>query len=133
MKKIITTTCLALALIAGSAGLAAADSKCNDFNIVVVNEYIGSDGYEKEIRVFDLDYWDDEDGKWRNEATSNHDIAFSSSHTWTKNLEYVGGEQGVKVRIYYQVYDNGSWGATRTKTSSAFQCIDNDSIWITVD
>lgn len=133
MRTLVASALTALVFLAASAGVAAADSNCNDFNIVVVNQYVGSDGYGKDIKVIDLDYWDDEDGKWRGEATSNHVIDYGSVHTWSKNLEKVGGELGVKVRIYYQVYDNGSWGDTKTKASTVFQCIDSGSIWITVE
>jgi hypothetical protein len=134
MKKFIASVlCAPAVALSLYGGAARADSKCNDVGIVVTNGYIGSDGYEKDIKVTDISYYDDEDNNWRNETTSNHTINFGSAYTWTKNLSFVGGEQGVKVKIYYQVYDNGSWGSTRTTTSGAFRCIDSTSVWITVD
>lgn len=131
MNRAIFSAACAFALTAG-AGLAHADTKCSDVNIVVNNEYVDSTGEEHKIKVIDIDYWDDEDNKWRDEVTDNKTIDPGNTAVWNKGLEYVGGESGVQVRIYYQIYD-GSWGATRTKTSSAFRCNDHDSVEITVD
>jgi hypothetical protein len=132
MNRIASSVVCALAL-AAAPGFARADSKCNDLDIVVVNDYVGADGYGKEIKVVDLEYYDDEDNKWRGEWTDNRTINYGGADTWHKTLSYVGGEQGVKVKIYYKVFDNGSWGATRTETSAAFQCVDNGAVWVTVD
>ena len=133
MNKVLSGV-MALALLGGWCGIASASGpKCSDVSIVVLNQYIGNDGYEKEIKVVDLDYWDDQDGKWRSETTSNHQIAFNATYTYTKNLSDVGGEPGVKIRIYYKVFANGSWGDTQTRTSSAFECNDGDAVWITID
>lgn len=132
MKRLIGSAICALTLTTG-AGLAHADSKCNNFEIIVENEFTGVDGVPNQIKVFDLSYWDDEDGVWRGETTSNETINYGSSETWSKNLSFVGGEYGVVVRVHYRVFFNGAWGADRTKDSAAFRCIDNDSIRITID
>jgi hypothetical protein len=125
----------ALAIVAGFAAVASADSKCSSVNIQVVNNYRDPvKNAQVDIKVVDFEYFDLEDNKWREEWTDNKRINFGQTAVWTKNLEYVGGETGVKIKVYFQ-YDQsgGNWSATYTKTSAAFKCVDGKAVAITVD
>src|SRR4028118_907288 len=96
---------------------------CSDVSIIVENDYF--DTMEREIRAVDMAHWDAEDGKYRAEVTGHQEINSSASDTWTKNLEYVGGETGVVVRIDYRVSRNGSWGGIEHAYSDSFRCVDH--------
>ena len=123
------------ALVVGCAGAASADSKCSAVNIEVKNEYHDpATGAQVDIRVVDFEYFDDEDNKWREEWSDNKRINFGQTAVWNKNLEYVGGETGVKIKVFYK-YDQsgGDFSATHTKTSTAFKCVDGKSVLITVN
>ncbi len=131
MKKII---CMLLALTIGFAETAAADSKCSDVNIQVTNDYRDPvNNARVDIKVVDFKYWDKEDNKWRNEATDNKRIDPRQTAVWNKNLAYVGGETGVKIKVYYKYSQaGGGWSAKHSKLSSAFKCVDGKSVPITV-
>ncbi|MDH4064826.1 MAG: hypothetical protein OEW19_10545 [Acidobacteriota bacterium] len=121
-------------LVVGFAGQAAADSKCSSVNIQVTNQYHDPvTGAKVDIRVVDFEYWDAEDNKWRDEWTDNKRINFGQTAVWNKNLEYVGGETGVKFKVYFK-YDQagGGWSTNHTELSSAFKCVDGTTVPITV-
>src|SRR5262249_35923665 len=103
MKFVIYRFLAGVALVAGSAGqAAAADSKCSSVNIQVTNEYHDPvTGAKVDIKVVDFQYFDKEDNKWRSEVTDNQRINFGQTAVWNKNLEYVGGETGVKIKVLY--------------------------------
>jgi hypothetical protein len=135
MKTAFKVSLAALAVAAGFATAAAADSKCSNVNIQVTNKYKDPVTHAKvDIKVVDLEYWDKEDNKWRDEVTDNKRIDFGQTKTWNKNLEYVGGESGVKIKLYFK-YDQagGGWSAEHTTTSSAFTCNDGTSVPVTVE
>jgi hypothetical protein len=125
-----------MALVVGvSAQAAAADSKYSSVNIQVANQYHDPvTGAKVDIRVVDFEYWDAEDNKWREEWTDNKRIDFGQTAVWNKNLEYVGGETGVKIRVSFK-YDQagGGWSTDHTKVSSAFKCTDGTTVPITVN
>jgi len=123
------------ALSTGFVGPAAADSKCSDVNIQVTNEYRDPvTNAQVDIKVVDFKYWDKEDNKWRNESTKNKRIDPGQTETWNKNLEYVGGEPGVKVKVYYKYSQaGGRWSTQHTKLSNAFQCFDGIPVSIVVN
>lgn len=135
--KLISTTLVALTL-AALAGTAAADSKCSNVGIEVHNSFISPiTNTSTRIKVVDFDYWDDEDNKWRDEVTDNKTISAGQSASWTKNLEYVGGEAGVKIKVYFKYEEpgnglNGGWSETLTRTSTAFTCVDGMNKVITI-
>ncbi|MCU0682866.1 MAG: hypothetical protein MUF34_11550 [Polyangiaceae bacterium] len=131
MKRFVSSVVCALAFTA-VAGAAHADSKCSNFDIIVENNFV-SGGLGREIKVIDMEYFDNEDGKWRSEVTGNETINPGSSETWTKNLEYVGGESGVIVKIHYKAFVNGAWTSTLFENSSSFQCVDNGFVRVTVE
>jgi len=135
MYRTLTRLSFAFALVAGFAAVASADSKCSSVNIQVKNNYRDPvTNAQVDIKVFDFEYYDKEDNKWREEWTDNKTINFGQTAVWTKNLEYVGGETGVKVKVYFQ-YDQagGGWSANHTKTSPAFTCNDGSVVLVTVD
>lgn len=136
MKLVVYRIAVAVALVAGFAAQAAADDKCSSVNIQVVNQYKDpATGGKVDIKVVDFSYWDKEDNKWRQESTDNKRINFGQTAVWNKNLEYVGGETGVKIRVTFQ-YDqagNGGWSSDHTKLSEAFKCVDGTTVPITVD
>jgi hypothetical protein len=134
--KLVYRIVAGVALVAGFAAPAAADDKCSSVNIQIANQYHDpATGAKVDIRILDFSYWDKEDNKWRQEVTDNKRINFGQSAVWNKNLEYVGGETGVKIRVTFQ-YDqagNGGWSSDRTKLSEAFKCVDGTTVPITVN
>lgn len=134
----LTASLLAAATVLGLAGTAAADSKCSDVGIEVENEFISPiTNTQARIKVVDFEYWDDEDDKWREESTDNKIINAGQSQTWTKNLEYVGGEPGVKIKVFFRFEEpgnglNGGWSDVRTRVSSTFTCVDGMNKVITI-
>src|SRR5262245_54210460 len=134
MKQVFYRCLTGMALVVGFAGQAAADSKCSDVNIQVKNEYHDPvTGAKVDIKVVDFQYWDAEDARWRNKSTDNKRIDFGQTAVWNKNLEYVGGETGVKVKVSFK-YDQagGGWSTDHSQTSDAFKCTDGASLQITV-
>jgi hypothetical protein len=122
-------------MIPFATNASAADSKCSQVNIQVKNQYHDPvTGAQVDIKVVDFSYWDGEDAKWRDEWTDNKRINFGQTAVWTKNLEYVGGEPGVKIKVYFQ-YDQagGGWSTNHTETSAAFTCNDQVPVVITVN
>lgn len=136
--KLISSTLAALTLAGLAAGTAAADSKCSDVGIEVRNEFISPlTNTQARIKVVDFEYWDDEDNKWRDESTDNKIINAGQPQVWTKNLEYVGGEPGVKIKVFFRFEEpgnglNGGWSDVRTRISSAFTCVDGMNKVITI-
>ncbi len=120
----------------GFSDTARADSKCSDVNIQVTNEYRDPiNNARVDIKVVDFKYKDKEDGGiWRNEATNNKRIDPNQTEVWNKNLEYVGGESGVKIKVYYKYKEaGGNWSSKYSRVSNAFTCIDGTTVAITVD
>ena len=134
----LTASLLAAATLAGLAGTAAADSKCSDVGIEVRNQFTSpTTNTQTRIKVVDFEYWDDEDNKWRDESTDNKIINAGQAATWTKNLEYVGGESGVKIKVFFRWEEpgnglNGGWSDTITRTSTTFTCVDGMNKVITI-
>ncbi len=135
MKRFICGLFSGLALAVAFTGTAAADSKCSDVNIQVTNAYRDPVNNAKvDIKVVDFKYYDKEDKKWRNEWTDNKRIDPDQTETWNKNLAYVGGETGVKIKVYYKYDRAGSgWSGKYSKLSSAFTCVDGTQVPITVN
>jgi hypothetical protein len=131
----VTYAAGALAALLAFTGSAAADSRCSNVSIQVKNDYRDPATNAKvDIKVVDFKYWDKEDDKWRNEVTDNKRIDTGQTEVWNKNLEYVGGETGVKVKVYYR-YDQagGGWSATHSALSDAFKCTDGATVPVTVN
>jgi hypothetical protein len=124
-----------LVLALGVTNAAVADSKCSDVNVQVTNGYRDPVTNAKvDIKVVDFKYWDKEDNKWRNELTDNKRIDPDQTAVWNKNLAYVGGETGVKIKVYYKYSQaGGGWSAEHSQLSSAFKCVDGTSVPITIN
>jgi hypothetical protein len=135
MKKMIATCLSTLALATLAAGTAAADSMCSQVNLEITNEFHDPQGGAAvDIKVVDFKYWDDEDQKWRDEVTDNKRINPTQTAVWNKNLEYVGGESGVRIRVFFKFMHAGNWSSTRTQDSAAFTCVDaTTSVEMTID
>ena len=138
MKTIVYRCLVGAVFVAGFAGQAAADSKCSAVSVQVKNEYHDPvTGAKVDIKVVDFKYWDAEDAKWRNESTDNKRINFGQTAVWNKNLEYVGGETGVKIKVSFRYDQAGgtgtNWSTDHTQTSTAFKCVDGATVAITVD
>jgi hypothetical protein len=99
----------------------------NDYRDPVTNAKV-------DIKVVDLQYWDKEDNKWRSELTDNKRINTGQTAVWNKNLEYIGGETGVKIKIYFKYEQaGGGWSTDHTELSDAFKCVDGTSVPILVN
>lgn len=110
-------------LIAGWSGAASADL-CRDVAVMVQNLFT-HDGEAVQIRVTDFDYWDDEDGRWREENwVGNQVIDPGDVDTInTRNLEYVGNEDGVIVRVQYSYMTaTHGWSEKLNAQSPPFYC-----------
>ena len=135
MKFLFCKIIAILVSIFGFMGTSVADSKCSDVNIQVTNNYRDPVKNAKvDIKVVDFSYWDKEDNKWRNEMTDNKRIDPDQTGVWNKNLAYVGGESGVKIKAYYKYSQSGGgWSAKYSRLSSAFTCYDGVPVQITVN
>lgn len=111
-------------MIAGWSGIASAD-RCKDVTIKVKNDFT-HDGSAVQIQVVDFKYWDDTEGKWRGENWVGNLVIDPG---WTKtiatrNLEYVGGESGVKISVQYKyMTEKNGWSEQLDAQSSSFTCI----------
>ena len=134
MKRAICLLFSGLALVTGLAEAAAADVTCSDVNIQVTNEYRDPATNAKiDITVVDFKYWDREDSRWRNGLADKRRIDASRTETWNKSLAHVGGETGVKVKVYFKYNrPGGRWSAIYSEFSDSFKCIDGASVPITV-
>ena len=123
-RQIISAVVLALAF-AGWSGVASA-RLCKDVAIRVDNDFT-HDGSPAQIQVVDFDYWDDTEGKWREENwVGNVVIDFNGGARTiaTRNLEYVGGESGVIIRVQYKyMTENNGWSEKLTAQSTPFTCL----------
>lgn len=135
MRQMLLRWTSAIAMLVACAAQASADSKCSSVNIQVKNQYRDPvTGAQVDIKVVDFQYWDAEDAKWREESTDNKRINYGQTAVWTKNLEYVGGESAVKIKVYFK-YDQagGGWSTDHTQTSAGFTCTDGKAVAITID
>jgi hypothetical protein len=134
MQVVLRRSLSVLALLVGFAGAAAADSNCSSVNIEVTNDYRDPvTNARVRIKVLDLQYWDQEDNKWRGEATDNKIILSGQAENWNTDLSYVGGETGVKIKLFFK-HDQagGGWSTDHWSFSDAFRCVDGSTVPITV-
>ena len=123
-RQIVSAVVLALAF-AGWSGVASA-RLCKDVTIKVDNDFT-HDGSPAQIQVVDFDYWDDTEGKWREENWVGNvviDFTAGARTIATRNLEYVGGESGVIIRVQYKyMTEKNGWSEQLTAQSSPFTCV----------
>lgn len=121
--KVLSAALFAL-MMTGWSGFALAD-RCKDVTIKVDNDFT-HDGSTPPIRVVDFDYWDNTEGKWREENSVVNvviDENEGAKSIATRNLEYVGGESGVVIRVQYQyMTEKNSWSERLNAQSSSFTC-----------
>lgn len=83
------------------------------------------DGEAIQIKVVDFDYWDDTEGKWREENWVGNEVIDPGDLRTinTRNLEYVGGESGVVLRVQYKYMTaTKGWSEKLNAQSSGFFC-----------
>ena len=122
-SKIVSAVVVALAFTAWS-GIASAHL-CKDVTIKVDNDFT-HDGSPVSIQVVDFDYWDDEEGKWSEENwVGNLVIGYNdgSRTIATRNLEYVGDESGVIIRVQFRyMTEKNGWSEQLNAQSRPFEC-----------
>jgi hypothetical protein len=114
----------AMITLASGAQLAAADS-CKNVDLKVTNSY-RDDGAPVQIKVIDFDYWDDTEGKWREEAVIGNLIVNPSQTSMfveNRTLSFVGNENGVQIRVQFKyLTQNNGWSDTLDAYSEPFFC-----------
>lgn len=120
--------------MAASVGVAAADT-CRDVDIKVRNEFT-QNGSPIQIKVIDFDYWDNTEGKWRDEAFVGNVIINPGALVTLaadRNLSFVGNEGGVQIRVQYKYLTaNNGWSETLDAVSDPFTCINNRIVTVEV-
>jgi hypothetical protein len=121
--KVLSAAFLAL-MMTGWSGFALAD-RCKDVTIKVDNDFT-HDGSTPQIRVVDFDYFDNGEGKWREENWVGNVVINENEGAktiTTRNLEYVGDEGGVILRVQYQYMTaKNGWSERLNAQSSSFFC-----------
>lgn len=93
----------------GTTTPARADSLCKNVKFEYVNQH--SSG--QKIQVIKVEYWDNEDGKWRTEDVQNEDCAQGATcMTNGDDLAYVGNEAITKIKFHFQYWAAGQWSGT---------------------
>jgi hypothetical protein len=124
MKIKLIPVAVVLLMFTGLCGIASA-ANCKDVTVKVTNNFVHA-GNQLQIKVVDFDYWDNEDAKWREEAgVSNTVINYGKTQkVATRDLEHVGGEKGVRVRVQYKYLSasSGNWSEILNAESDTFTC-----------
>jgi hypothetical protein len=124
MKRKLVSAVLTALAFAACSGIASAHL-CKDVTIKVDNDFT-HDGSPAQIQVVDFDYWDDGEGKWREENWVGNvviDYNAGARTIATRNLEYVGGESGVIIRVHYKyMTEKNGWSERLTAQSTPFTC-----------
>jgi len=112
-------------VFSGLCGIASAKN-CKDVTVTVINNFEHA-GNKLQIKVVDFDYWDNTEAKWREEVGVANVIVApdgGKSKLGTRDLEYVGGEKGVRVRIQYKYLSgsSGNWSEILNAQSDTFTC-----------
>ena len=134
MRKLIMSAIAALGVAGGMSGTAMAD-RCKDVHIHVDNEF-QEDGQFIQIKVVDMDYWDDDEGKWREESAVPNLVAdpHENIHLDERNLEYVGGQSGTVIRVQFRyMTESNGWSEILDAESSEFTCTDSKLVTVTVN
>lgn len=124
MKVKVVNAVAWLVVFAGSCGIASANN-CKDVTVKVKNDFVHA-GNKLQIKVVDFDYWDNTEAKWREEFGVSNTI-INNGHTQTvatRDLEHVGGEKGVRVRVQYKYLSasSGDWSEILNAESDTFTC-----------
>jgi hypothetical protein len=113
-----------LLVFTGLCGIASAEN-CKDVTVKVTNNFVHGTN-TPQIKVVDFDFWDNADAKWREEfGISNVVINNGKTSTVaTRDLEHVGGEKGVRVRVQFKYLSapSGGWSEILNAESDTFTC-----------
>lgn len=103
MKKlgILVGSIFALSLLLSAAGSALADSRCRQVNIRVKNLY-KRNGTGVTIKVLAVNYYDNEDAKWRTNDLAAWEIRAGGQTRKHETLEYVGNEWVEKMQVKFK-------------------------------
>ena len=124
MKATKVNTATVLLVLTGLCGIASAEN-CKDVTVKVKNDFVHGTN-KPQIKVVDFDYFDNADAKWRDEfGISNIVINNGKTKTVaTRDLEHVGGEKGVRVRVQFKYLSSpsGGWSDILNAESDTFTC-----------
>jgi hypothetical protein len=134
MKAMMINAVAGLLVFCGSCGIASAKN-CKDVTVKVKNDFVHA-GNKQPIKVVDFDYWDNVDAKWREEFGISNSI-IDNGHVGivaTRDLEHVGGEKGVRVRVQYKYLSasSGDWSEILNAESGTFTCMADGPNAVTV-
>ena len=109
----------------GLCGIGSAKN-CKDVTVKVQNHFVHA-GNELQIKVVDLDFWDNNDAKWREELGIPNtivDYGDKAVKIATRDFEHVGGEKGVRVRVQFKYLSasSGNWSEVLNAESDTFTC-----------
>ena len=109
----------------GLCGIAPAKN-CKDVTVKVQNHFVHA-GNELQIKIVDLDFWDNNDAKWREELGIPNTIVDHGDKAVkiaTRDFEHVGGEKGVRVRVQFKYLSasSGNWSEILNAESDTFTC-----------
>jgi hypothetical protein len=125
MKARVANAVVGLLVFTGLCGIASAKN-CKDVTVKVQNHFVHA-GNKLQIKVVDFDFWDNNDAKWREEfGIDNQIIDYGDKEVKvaTRDLEHVGGEKGVRVRVQYKYLSasSGNWSEILNAESDTFTC-----------
>jgi len=125
MKARIANAVVGMLVFTGLCGIASAKN-CKDVTVKVQNHFVHA-GNKLQIKVVDFDYWDNNDAKWREEfGIDNQIVDYGDKEVKiaTRDLEHVGGEKGVRVRVQFKYLSasSGSWSEILNAESDTFTC-----------
>jgi hypothetical protein len=124
MKSIVVNAIAGLLTFTGLCVIASAEN-CKDVTVHVTNNFVHGTN-KPQIKVVDFDYFDNRDAKWREEFGINN-IVINNGRTKpvaTRDLEHVGGEKGVRVRVQFKYLSapGGGWSEILNAESDTFTC-----------
>jgi hypothetical protein len=108
----------------------AGKEKCKDVKIVVVNDSA------RDIKVTDIKYYDTTISDWRNENAVDGKIALEGGGKaeYTRGLEEVLNDPGMKVKVEYKTSIGGKWkDASWSSPSPAQLCTKGTTYTVTVN
>lgn len=119
-RNIMMQTVFCLAVL--NVPLAAAGERCQQLNINIANETGAV------VKITAVDYFEPQQGQWRNEAQIEQILTNNANWTWKRSLELVR-DVTTRLRITYQTKLSGlyldNYSAKRTAESAPFTCTDN--------
>jgi hypothetical protein len=124
MKIKFVNAAVVLLMFTSWCGIASA-TNCKDVTVKITNNFVHA-GNQLQIKVVDFDYWDNEDAKWREETGIPNTVVNygKTQKVATRDLEHVGGEKGVRVRVQYKYLSasSGNWSELLNAESDTFTC-----------